>query len=252
MARYSVVCLRHGESEWNKANLFCGWHDVNLSESGFYDASEISAAALRKEKLQFDVAFTSCLKRAHQTLEIVLKELSLEKVPVIPDWRLNERHYGALTGFNKREMAEVYGEEQVQIWRRSFNVPPPDITSLNPYYEQIRGNPKFKKINNEDFPDAETLETTMKRVVPFYEEVIKEQVRTGKRVLIVAHGTSLRGLVKHVKGMTDEEVMKFNMPNSIPFVIELDENLKLVGDIKFLADKECVMSAMEKVASIGK
>ncbi|XP_063704116.1 phosphoglycerate mutase 1-like [Culicoides brevitarsis] len=252
MAKYSIVCLRHGESEWNKANLFCGWHDVNLSESGFYDASEISAAALRKENLQFDIAFTSCLKRAHQTLEIVLRELSLEKIPVVMDWRLNERHYGALTGFNKREMAEVYGEEQVQIWRRSFNVPPPDITPLNPYYEQIRGNPKFKKICNEDFPNAETLETTMKRVVPFYEEVIKEQVRTGKRVLIVAHGTSLRGLVKHVKGMTDEEVMKFNMPNSIPFVIELDENFKLVGDIKFLADKEFVLSAMEKVASIGK
>lgn len=252
MAKYSVVCLRHGESEWNKANLFCGWHDVNLSEAGVWDASEISAAGLRKEKLQFDIAFTSCLKRAHQTLEIVLKELSLEKIPVVMDWRLNERHYGALTGFNKREMAEVYGEEQVQIWRRSFNVPPPVITSLNPYYEQIRGNAKFKKIHNEDFPDAETLESTMKRVVPFYEEVIKEQVRTGKRVLIVAHGTSLRGLVKHVKGMTDEEIMKFNMPNSIPFVLDLDENFKLVGDIKFLADKESVLNAMEKVASIGK
>lgn len=200
MSMYRVVCVRHGESEWNKANLFCGWHDVNLSETGLWDASELSANAMKKENLQFDIAFTSCLKRAHQTLDIVLKELDQTNIPVVMDWRINERHYGALTGFNKREMAEMYGEEQVQIWRRSFNVAPPPITNMNPYYESIRSNSKFKKLSDADFPESETLETTMKRVIPFWDDVIIPEIRSGKRVLIVAHGTSLRGLVKHIKG----------------------------------------------------
>lgn len=199
--RYSVVCLRHGESEWNKENLFCGWHDVNLSPAGVRDASEVSAAALKQVgHTGFDVCFTSCLTRARQTLDIILRDLEIDAADIFMNWRLNERHYGALTGFNKRQMANMYGEQQVQIWRRSYNTFPPPITEENPYYEPIRTNPKFKNIPLDEFPDAETLETTMQRVVPFWTEAVVPQLKQNKRVLIVAHGTSLRGLVKHVKG----------------------------------------------------
>lgn len=167
---------------------------------GEWDALEISAASLKREKFTFDVAFTSCLRRANQTLDVVLKELNLTHIPVHQLWRLNERHYGALTGFNKRQMADIYGEQQVQVWRRSFNVPPPPIDADNPYYSAILNNPKFRHINEKDFPLTETLETTMQRVVPEWTDTIIPEVRAGKKVLVVAHGTSLRGLVKHIQG----------------------------------------------------
>lgn len=163
----------------------------------------MSAAALKRENITFDVAFTSCLRRANQTLEVILKELNLTHIPVHKLWRLNERHYGALTGFNKRQMADIYGEQQVQIWRRSFNVPPPAIEPNNPYYSAIRNNPNLRHINEADFPQTETLETTMQRVVPEWTDTIIPEVRAGKKVLVVAHGTSLRGLVKHIKGMDE-------------------------------------------------
>uniref|UniRef100_A0A1B0EZ98 phosphoglycerate mutase (2,3-diphosphoglycerate-dependent) n=1 Tax=Phlebotomus papatasi TaxID=29031 RepID=A0A1B0EZ98_PHLPP len=157
------------------------------------------AEALKRANFAFDVAFTSALTRANQTLELILSEMNCTKIPVHQAWRLNERHYGGLTGFNKRQMAEVYGEEQVQIWRRSFDVPPPRITCLNPYYNAIKTNSKFRKIPTNDFPDAETLKSTMTRVIPYWEDSIVPEIRQGKRVLIVAHGTSLRGLVKHIE-----------------------------------------------------
>ncbi|XP_062565750.1 2,3-bisphosphoglycerate-dependent phosphoglycerate mutase-like isoform X1 [Armigeres subalbatus] len=250
--KYSVVFIRHGESEWNKMNLFCGWHDVGLSEEGEWDALEISAASLKRENFTFDVAFTSCLRRANQTLEVVLRELNLTHIPVHQLWRLNERHYGALTGFNKRQMADIYGEPQVQVWRRSFNVPPPPIEPDNPYYGAIRNNPRFRHIADTDFPLTETLETTMQRVIPEWTDTIIPEVRAGKKVLVVAHGTSLRGLVKHIQDISDADIMKFNLPNSIPFIFDFDENMKMVGGIRFLANQEDVLKAMEKVASIGK
>uniref|UniRef100_A0A182PLG0 phosphoglycerate mutase (2,3-diphosphoglycerate-dependent) n=1 Tax=Anopheles epiroticus TaxID=199890 RepID=A0A182PLG0_9DIPT len=246
---FSVTFVRHGESEWNKMNLFCGWHDVDLSEEGEWDALEVSAAALKQANMRFDIAFTSCLRRANHTLEIILKELSLTDIPVQQRWRLNERHYGALTGFNKRQMADIYGEEQVQVWRRSFNVPPPAIEPTNPYYHAIKNNPRLRHIAEKDFPTTETLETTMKRVVPEWTDTIIPEVRAGKRVLVVAHGTSLRGLVKHIQ---DADIMKFNLPNSIPFIIDFDDSMKMVGGIRFLANDDTVRKAMEKVASIGK
>ncbi|XP_001652801.2 uncharacterized protein LOC5569239 isoform X2 [Aedes aegypti] len=231
-------------------NLFCGWTDRrSISEEGEWDALEISAASLRRENFTFDVAFTSCLRRANQTLEVVLRELNLTHIPVHQLWRLNERHYGALTGFNKRQMADIYGEPQVQVWRRSFNVPPPPIEADNPYYSAIRNNPKFRHIGESDFPLTETLETTMQRVVPEWTDTIIPEVRAGKKVLVVAHGTSLRGLVKHIQ---DADIMKFNLPNSIPFIFDFDENMKMVGGIRFLANQDDVLKAMEKVASIGK
>ncbi|XP_053680502.1 phosphoglycerate mutase 2-like isoform X1 [Anopheles nili] len=250
-AMYSVTFVRHGESEWNKMNLFCGWHDVGLSEEGEWDALEVSAAALKRENMCYDIAFTSCLRRANQTLDIILKQLNLVEIPVKQLWRLNERHYGALTGFNKRQMADIYGEEQVQVWRRSFNIPPPAIEPTNPYYHAIKNNPRLRHINEQDFPTTETLETTMERVVPEWTDSIIPEVRAGKRVLVVAHGTSLRGLVKHIQGISDADIMKFNLPNSIPFIIDFDESMKMVGGIRFLANDETVLKAMEKVASIG-
>lgn len=200
-AKYTVVLLRHGESEWNKDNLFCGWHDVGLSDSGLLDAIEVSSKSLKSAGyVIFDICFTSCLIRANQTLKIILHDLHINP-DIQMDWRLNERHYGALTGFNKRQMADIYGEEQVQIWRRSFDVFPPPITPENPYYLSICNNPKFKNIMPNQFPVTETLETTMQRVVPFWTDVVIPHLKQNKKILIVAHGTSLRGLVKHVKGM---------------------------------------------------
>ncbi|XP_058058018.1 phosphoglycerate mutase 2-like isoform X1 [Anopheles bellator] len=251
VAKFSVTFVRHGESEWNKMNLFCGWHDVGLSEEGEWDALEVSAAALKRENMRYDIAFTSCLRRANQTLEVILNELKLTSIPVRQLWRLNERHYGALTGFNKRQMADIYGEEQVQIWRRSFDIPPPAIEPNNPYYHAIKNNPRLRHINEKDFPTTETLETTMERVVPEWTDSIIPEVRAGKRVLVVAHGTSLRGLVKHIQGISDADIMKFNLPNSIPFIIDFDSSMKMVGNIRFLANDDTVLKAMEKVASIG-
>ncbi|GAB0090915.1 Phosphoglycerate mutase [Sergentomyia squamirostris] len=249
-APYRVVFVRHGESEWNSLNLFCGWHDAELSDKGKWDAVNISAEALKRANFIFDVAFTSALTRANQTLELILSEINCAKIPVHQAWRLNERHYGGLTGFNKRQMADVYGEDQVQIWRRSFDVPPPRITCLNPYYNSIRNNMKFRKIPVADFPETETLKSTMSRVIPYWEDSVIPEIRQGKRVLIVAHGTSLRGLVKHIESLTEAEIMKLNLPNSIPFYYDLDENMKPMGKIKFLADDKIVLSAMNKVASI--
>lgn len=201
MAKYRIICLRHGESQWNKDNLFCGWHDIGLSNEGVQDAKDVSAVALQKINYKFGTIFTSCLMRANQTVNIILETLGLNEshVNIVKDWRLNERHYGDLTGFNKRQMAEKYGEQQVQEWRRKFNVLPPPMLPTNPYYEPIRSNPIFNVVPQDRFPDTESLETTMYRVVEFWNDTIVPALQSGKQVLIVAHGTSLRGLVKYVK-----------------------------------------------------
>lgn len=252
MGIIKIVFLRHGESEWNKLNLFCGWHDVNLSEKGKSDAADISAAALLKNNLTFDVAFTSALKRAHQSLEIVLNSLGCSSIPVHSNWRLNERHYGDLTGLNKRQMAEKYGEEQVQIWRRSFNVPPPKMDATSPYYVPIRSNPNFASIPPEEFPDAETLESVMHRVIPFWETEIVKEIKNGKRVLIVAHGTIIRAIVKHIEGISDEKISTINIPNSIPCVYNFNiETMKPCGPMEFLADEQYLQDQIRKTASIG-
>ncbi|XP_055903299.1 phosphoglycerate mutase 2-like [Eupeodes corollae] len=252
MELVKVVFLRHGESEWNKLNLFCGWHDVNLSEKGKSDASAISAAALRQHSLKFDVAFTSALKRAQQSLEIVLNALECSRIPVRSNWRLNERHYGDLTGLNKRQMAEKYGEEKVQIWRRSFNVPPPIMDTSSPYYAAIRNNPNFADIPADEFPDAETLESVMHRVVPYWESEIVTEIKGRKRVLVLAHGTIIRAIVKHIEGISDEKISTINIPNSIPCVYNFDINtMKPVGPMEFLADEKYLQDQLKKTASIG-
>lgn len=208
--------------------------------------------AIKDAGFSFDVAYTSQLSRAHQTLQIILNETEQENVLVEKSWRLNERHYGALTGYNKEEMAVVYGLKQVQTWRRSFDVLPPPMEPDHKYYQQIRNNPNFSNGPNElEFPKVESLKTTMERVIPFWTEVIAPQVRAGKRVLICTHGTTLRGLVKHLDNISEEAIMKLNLPTGIPFYYELDSDLKPIVSMKFLSDEETVRKAMEKVASIS-
>ncbi|XP_052131903.1 phosphoglycerate mutase 1-like [Frankliniella occidentalis] len=250
--RYRVVMVRHGESEWNLQNLFCGWYDAKLSDIGREEAYA-SAKMLQEAGLEFDVCHTSLLSRANDTLDVILREIGQPNLPVYKSWRLNERHYGALTGFNKLQTAQKYGAEQVQIWRRSYDIPPPPIEEDHKYYSAIVNNPKFtQELSKDEIPRTESLKTTLQRVIPYWEDVIAPQIRQGKRVLIVTHGTSLRGLVKHVQQMSDEVIVKLNLPNAIPFYYDLDENLQTVGPLRFLADEETVRREMEKVASIGK
>jgi len=224
--KMTLVLIRHGESEWNKLNLFTGWTDVDLSDAGRSEA-ETAGRLLKEEGFDFDVCYTSYLKRAIHTLDIVLDEMDLEWLPVTKSWKLNERHYGALQGLNKAETAEKYGEEQVHIWRRSYDVPPP---ALDPDDER---NParqeQYRDIPASELPLTESLKDTIARAVPYFEEVIKPDMLAGKNVLIVAHGNSLRGLVKYLEGISDEEIPNVNIPNGIPLVYEFDSDFNVIS-----------------------
>lgn len=251
-AKYRIVMVRHGESEWNQKNLFCGWFDANLSDKGKEEALA-AGKAVKEAGLKFDVAHTSLLTRAQVTLNSILTESGQTGIPVEKTWRLNERHYGGLTGLNKSETAAKYGEEQVLIWRRSFDVPPPNMEPDHAYYnaivkdERYKGDPK-----PEEFPMAESLKLTIARTLPYWNDVIIPQMKAGKNIIIAAHGNSLRGIVKHLDQMTDEAIMGLNLPTGIPFVYELDENFKPVVSMKFLGDEETVRKAIESVANQGK
>ncbi|PNF18643.1 Phosphoglycerate mutase 1 [Cryptotermes secundus] len=249
MSKYRIVFVRHGESVWTSENLFCGWVDIGLTDKGREEAKH-AGEALNSERLKFDVAYTSVLTRANDSLEIILKEIEQPELPVTQAWELNERHYGALTGHNKIEMAVKYGKEQVQIWRRSFDVLPPPMGKDHKYYCHIVNNPKLKSIRDK-IPQTESLKTTMLRVIPFWNSAIVPNIKSGKRVLIVCHGTSLRGIVKHIDRMSDEAVMNLNLPTGIPFIFEFDADFNPVVSMRFLSDEETVMKAMSKVASIG-
>jgi len=252
MAAYKIVMIRHGESEWNKENKFTGWYDAGLSEKGKEEAVA-GGKALKDAGYQFDVAHTSVLTRAQETLKTVLDQIGQPDLPVEKTWRLNERHYGGLTGLNKAETAEKHGEEQVKIWRRSFDIPPPPMETDHPYYDNIRKDERYKNGPSDDeFPGAESLKLTIERTLPYWNDVIVPHVKEGKRVLIAAHGNSLRGIVKHLDNMSDEEIMGCNLPTGIPFVYELDENMKPVVSMKFLGDEETVKKAIESVAAQGK
>ncbi|XP_011156752.1 phosphoglycerate mutase 2 [Solenopsis invicta] len=252
MSKYKIVMVRHGESEWNKLNLFCGWYDAGLSDKGKNEA--VSAGkALKDANYTFDVAHTSVLTRAQETLKAILKEINQENIPVHKTWRLNERHYGGLTGMNKAETAAKYGEEQVQIWRRSFDVPPPPMESDHKYYEIVVKDPRYADgPKPEEFPKFESLKLTIERTLPYWNETIIPQLKEGKRIIIAAHGNSLRGIVKHLDQMSNEQIMGLNLPTGIPFVYELDENFKPVVSMKFLGDEETVKAAMAAVAAQGK
>ncbi|XP_003696158.3 phosphoglycerate mutase 2 [Apis florea] len=252
MSKYTIVMVRHGESEWNKLNLFCGWYDSQLSDKGKLEA--ISAGkAIRDAKFTFDIAHTSLLSRAQDTLKAILKEIGQENITIQKTWRLNERHYGGLTGLNKAETAAKYGEEQVQIWRRSFDVPPPPMEPDHKYYDIIVKDPRYAgDLKPEEFPKFESLKLTIERTLPYWNNTIIPQLKEGKRIIIAAHGNSLRGIVKHLDQMSNDEIMKLNLPTGIPFVYELDENFKPVVSMKFLGDEETVKAAMAAVAAQAK
>jgi len=249
---YKVVMIRHGESEWNQENRFCGWFDAGLSEKGMKEA-KAGGKALRDAGYKFDVAHTSVLQRAQTTLKTVLAEIDQSDLPTQKSWRLNERHYGGLTGLNKAETAEKHGEAQVQIWRRSYDVPPPAMEPDHPYYDIIVKDPRYKdEPSKEEFPMMESLKLTIGRTLPYWNNVIVPQIKSGKKVIIAAHGNSLRGVVKHLDNMSDEAIMGLNLPTGIPFVYELDEDMKPIVSMKFLGDEETVRKAIESVAAQGK
>ncbi len=243
-----LVLLRHGESLWNKENRFGGWTDTDLSEKGITEAKK-AGQILQEQGYTFDVAFTSVLKRAIRTLWIALDVMDLMWIPVFRSWRLNERYYGALQGLNKSDTAAKFGEEQVLIWRRSYDVRPPGVDRKDDRYP---GNdPKYKDLNEKDLPLAESLKDTLNRVLPYWHETIVPVLKSGKRVIIAAHGNSLRALVKHLDHISDDDVLKLNIPTGTPLIYELDENLKPKQSY-YLGNPEEVRKAMEAVAKQGK
>jgi 2,3-bisphosphoglycerate-dependent phosphoglycerate mutase len=245
---FRLVLLRHGESVWNRENRFTGWTDVDLSEKGREEAAT-AARRLAAEGFSFDVAYTSVLKRAVRTLWIVLDGLDLMWIPVRNSWRLNERHYGGLQGLNKAETAAKYGEEQVHVWRRSYDVRPPDLDESDPRYPAA--DPRYRGLDACDIPKAECLKDTVARVMPYWNDEIAPAVASGRRVIIAAHGNSLRALVKHLDGMSDADIVSLNIPTGIPLVYELDEGLRPIGH-RYLADAEELARAMDAVKNQGK
>lgn len=242
-----LVLVRHGESEWNRLNLFTGWTDVDLSEKG-WDEARAAGRLMRSEGLAFDVCYTSYLKRAIHTANAALGEMDMEWIPVKRSWRLNERHYGALQGLNKSETAEKYGEEQVRLWRRSYDVRPP---ALQPGDERDPSRePRYASEPPEGRPLTESLEDTVARVVPYYRNVVCGDLKEGKRVVVFAHGNSLRALVKHLDGLSSDEVVGLNIPTGAPILYELDENLDVVSK-RYLGDAKDIEARQKAVAAQG-
>jgi 2,3-bisphosphoglycerate-dependent phosphoglycerate mutase len=245
---HKVVLLRHGESTWNKENRFTGWTDVDLSEKGIEEAHK-AGQTLKKEGYTFDIAYTSVLKRAIRTLWITLDEMDLMWIPVIRNWRLNERHYGALQGLNKAETAQKFGEEQVKIWRRSYDIQPPALEKSD---ERFPGkDPRYSDLNDNELPLTECLKDTVARFVPYWEEIITTSIKQRKNVLITAHGNSLRALVKYLDNIPEKEIVELNIPTGIPLVYELDVNLKSIRSY-YLGNPEEIAKAATAVANQGK
>ena len=245
---HRVVLLRHGESVWNKENRFTGWTDVDLSERGLFEAHE-AGRLMKDEGLTFDLAFTSVLRRAIKTLDIALDEMELLWIPVVKHWRLNERHYGALQGLNKAETAAKHGEAQVKIWRRSYDIPPPPLT---PDDERYAGkDPRYKDLDPSEIPASESLKDTVASFLPYWHETIAPAIRSGRRVLIAAHGNSLRALVKDLDNISEADIVELNIPTGIPLVYELDDDLKPIRHY-YLGDEKAAAEAAARVASQGK
>jgi 2,3-bisphosphoglycerate-dependent phosphoglycerate mutase len=245
---YKVVLLRHGESTWNKENRFTGWTDVDLNEKGIEEA-KASGKILKEEGFDFDIAFTSVLKRALRTLWLCLEGMDRLWIPVEKNWRLNERHYGALQGLNKAETAEKHGEEQVLIWRRSYDIPPPALEKSD---ERFPGNfPAYKDVDEADLPTTESLKLTVDRFLPYWFDTIAPTIKAGKKVLIVAHGNSLRALVKYLDNVSEEDIIKLNIPTGVPLVYELDNDLKPIKHY-YLGDQDEIAAKAAAVAAQGK
>lgn len=245
---YKFVLIRHGESVWNLENRFTGWTDVDLTPTGVSQAMS-AGKLLRAEGFEFDLAYTSVLKRAIHTLWYCLDEMNCTWLPVFKDWRLNERHYGALQGLNKAEMARQYGDDQVLIWRRSYDTPPPALEPSDPRCE--RGDRRYLGLQPGQIPLTECLKDTVARVLPFWSEVMAPAVRGGKRVVVSAHGNSIRALVKYLDGISDQDIVGLSIPNGIPLVYELDADLRPVRHY-YLGDAEAAARAAAAVASQGK
>ena len=245
---HKVVLLRHGQSTWNLDKRFTGWTDVDLSDQGRQEAAA-AGKLLKEEGFEFDLVYTSVLKRAIRTMQIAMDELDQMWVPVVRNWRLNERHYGGLQGLNKAETAAKHGEEQVKIWRRAFDIAPPELEESDPRFPGH--DRRYADLAKEQLPRTESLKDTIARFVPYWTEVIAPQVAAGKRVIIVAHGNSLRALVKYLDGISDADIISLNIPTGIPLMYELDANLKPLSS-RYLGDPEAAKRAAEAVANQGK
>jgi 2,3-bisphosphoglycerate-dependent phosphoglycerate mutase len=244
---YQLVLIRHGESTWNLENRFTGWTDVDLTPTGLQQAKE-AGRLLKAEGFDFDLAYTSVLKRATRTLWHVLDEMDRTWLPVVHSWRLNERHYGALQGLNKADMARQYGDEQVLIWRRSYDTPPPALEPQDPRSE--RGDRRYARLEAGQVPLTECLKDTVARVIPFWNEAMAPAIKAGKRVVVAAHGKSIRALIKYLDGVSDQDIVGLNIPNGIPLVYELDADLRPLGH-RYLGDAQAAAQAAAAVAAQG-
>lgn len=245
---YKLVLMRHGESQWNLENRFTGWTDVDLTDAGREQAKQ-AGELLKANGFSFDIAFSSVLKRAIRTLWIVLDTMDSVHIPVGKTWRLNERHYGALQGLNKAETAEKYGDEQVMVWRRAYAIGPDPVTEDDPRHP--KNDPRYANLKPEQLPATECLAQTVERVVPFWNDSIAPAIRSGRNVLITAHGNSLRALIKHLDNISEEDIVHLNLPTGQPLVYELDENLKPIRHY-FLGDEDAIKAQMAEVANQGK
>jgi len=243
-----LVLVRHGESTWNKENRFTGWTDVDLSEAGILEARE-AGKILKKEGYHFEVAYTSYLTRAIRTLWLILEEMDLLWIQVYKTWRLNEKHYGTLQGLNKSEMAEKYGDQQVLLWRRSYDLPPPPLDENDPRHP--KSDPRYSHLSPSELPATESLKETIDRIVPYWQNEMSKTLLERKELLVAAHGNSLRGIVKYLKNISDEEILGVNLPTGVPYIFELDDKLNVRRDY-FLGDPEEIRRKMEKVANQGK
>ncbi|MDR1649667.1 MAG: 2,3-diphosphoglycerate-dependent phosphoglycerate mutase [Synergistaceae bacterium] len=245
---YKVVLIRHGESAWNKENRFTGWTDVPLSDKGIAEARE-AGKLLKKEGFLFDLAFTSVLKRAIKTLWLTLEEMDLMWIPVTHSWRLNERHYGALQGLNKAETAAKYGDEQVKIWRRSYDVRPPLLEKTDDRHPGK--DPRYASLAPSELPGGECLADTVARAVPYWEGSIVPEIRAGRKIVVAAHGNSLRALVKYLDNISEKDILELNIPTGVPLLYELDADMKPIGH-RYLGDQEAIAAAQAAVANQGK
>ncbi|HQU83127.1 MAG TPA: 2,3-diphosphoglycerate-dependent phosphoglycerate mutase [Pyrinomonadaceae bacterium] len=245
---YKLVLIRHGESVWNKENRFTGWKDVDLSEKGKEEA-KAAGQLLNNEGFEFDLAYCSVLTRANRTLNIILDEMNTLWLPIIKTWRLNERHYGDLQGLNKAETAAKFGDEQVKIWRRSYDIPPPPMKADDE--RSARFDRRYSELSDAEVPLTECLKDTVARFLPYWENEISPKVAAGKRIIIAAHGNSLRALVKYLDNVSDEEIVNLNIPTGIPLVYELDGDLKPLKSY-YLGDQEAIKAAQDAVANQGK
>jgi len=245
---FKLVLLRHGESIWNKENKFTGWTDVDLSDRGIKEAKK-AGQILKKEGYVFDIAYTSVLKRGIRTLWIVLDEMDLMWIPIYNSWRLNERHYGALQGLHKDELAAEVGEEQVLLWRRGYDIQPPPLKTTDPRYPGE--DPRYRNLTPDEIPVTESLKNTVERFLPYWHDTIAPSVKQGNKIIISAHGNSLRALVKYLDSLSDEEVVSLNIPTGIPLIYELNDDLKPITHY-YIGDPEEVEKAMKEVENQGK